>query len=99
MILEDLKLLQVRPDRFTRTSDHFEKILEYGEKMIRDGNAYVDDTPTETMREEREKRVKSVHRDNSKYLVIDSVYIMYKLTWGRTQFVVVYKPAFQLHFL
>ena len=62
----DLKLLNVRPDRFTRTSDHFEIIVQYAEKLIRDGNGYVDDTPAETMREEREKRVKSVHRDNRK---------------------------------
>lgn len=66
MILEDLKMLNVKPDKFTRTSDHFETILQYAEKLIRDGNAYVDDTPAETMREEREKRVKSVHRDNCK---------------------------------
>lgn len=66
MILEDLKMLNVKPDKFTRTSDHFETILQYAEKLIRDGNAYVDDTPAETMREEREKRVKSGHRDNCK---------------------------------
>lgn len=66
MILEDLKMLNVKPNKFTRTSDHFETILQYAEKLIRDGNAYVDDTPAETMREEREKRVKSVHRDNCK---------------------------------
>ncbi|XP_028392901.1 bifunctional glutamate/proline--tRNA ligase-like [Dendronephthya gigantea] len=65
VILEDLKLLQVRPDMFTRTSDHFEIIVQYAEKLIRDGNGYVDDTPAEAMREEREKRVKSACRDNS----------------------------------
>lgn len=67
VILEDLKLLQVKPDMFTRTSDHFETIVNYAEKLIRDGNGYVDDTPTETMREEREKRVKSACRDNCKF--------------------------------
>ena len=71
MILEDLKMLKVRPDRFTRTSDHFDKIVQYAEKLIRDGNGYVDDTPTETMREEREKRVKSAHRDNCKGKNVD----------------------------
>ena len=59
-------MLQVTPDRFTRTSDHFETIVEHAEKLIRDGNGYVDDTPTETMRDEREKKIKSVHRDNCK---------------------------------
>ena len=67
VILEDLKLLRVRPDRFTRTSDHFGTILELAGKLVREGKAYVDNTPTEKMREEREQRVKSVNRDNCKY--------------------------------
>ena len=60
-------MLQVTPNRFTRTSDHFETILKYAEKLIRDGKGYIDDTPTETMRDEREKKIKSAHRDNCKH--------------------------------
>ena len=41
VILEDLKMLRVKYDHFSRTSDHFETILNYAEKMIKDGNAYV----------------------------------------------------------
>ena len=63
-------MLNVKPDRFTRTSDHFETILQLAEKLIKEGKAYVDDTPTEQMRAEREKREASKNRDNSKLLEI-----------------------------
>lgn len=62
-------MLNVKADRFTRTSDHFGTILELAEKMIKEGKAYVDNTPTEKMREEREKRVKSANRDSCKYTI------------------------------
>ncbi|XP_067018170.1 bifunctional glutamate/proline--tRNA ligase-like [Acropora muricata] len=65
VILEDLKMLQVKPDVFTHTSDHFDTIMSFAEKMIREGKAYADDTPGDKMKEEREQRVKSVNRDNS----------------------------------
>merc|ERR1719210_2567344 len=65
VILEDLKMLRVKYDHFSRTSDHFETILNYAEKMIKDGNAYVDDTDAETMKAERETRTESKHRNNS----------------------------------
>ena len=47
VILHDLKLLQVKHDHFSRTSDHFEVMLNYCEKMIKEGKAYVDDTDAE----------------------------------------------------
>ncbi|KAK2561535.1 Bifunctional glutamate/proline--tRNA ligase [Acropora cervicornis] len=65
VILEDLKMLRVKPDVFTHTSDHFDTIMSFAEKMIREGKAYADDTPGDKMKEEREQRVKSVNRDNS----------------------------------
>ncbi|KAG8584421.1 hypothetical protein GDO81_008827 [Engystomops pustulosus] len=64
VILEDVSLLQIKPDQFTYTSDHFEKIIQYAEKLIREGKAYVDDTPAEQMKAEREQRVASKHRSN-----------------------------------
>ena len=67
VILEDLKMLKIEPDRFTHTSDHFDTIMNFAEKMIREGKAYADDTPGDQMREEREKRVKSANRDNCEY--------------------------------
>jgi bifunctional glutamyl/prolyl-tRNA synthetase len=64
VILEDLKMLRVKYDHFSRTSDHFEIILGYCEKLIKDGNAYVDDTDAETMKAERETRTESRNRSN-----------------------------------
>ena len=65
VILEDLERLGIKPDIYTYTSDSFDLILGYCDKMIRDGNAYVDDTDAETMKKEREERVESMGRSNS----------------------------------
>merc|ERR1719348_2042006 len=65
VILEDLKLLQVKYDHFSRTSDHFETILGYCEKLLKEGKAYVDDTDAETMKIERDAKTKSKNWDNS----------------------------------
>ncbi|XP_017877336.1 bifunctional glutamate/proline--tRNA ligase [Ceratina calcarata] len=64
-ILEDLELLQIKPDRFTHTSDYFDLMLEYCTKLIKDGNAYVDDTPADVMKEQRDKKEMSANRNNS----------------------------------
>nr|XP_004670165.2 bifunctional glutamate/proline--tRNA ligase isoform X2 [Jaculus jaculus] len=65
VILEDVAMLHIKPDQFTYTSDHFETIMKYAEKLIQEGKAYVDDTPAEQMKAEREQRVESKHRQNS----------------------------------
>ncbi|KAG9477484.1 hypothetical protein GDO78_002725 [Eleutherodactylus coqui] len=65
VILEDILMLQIKPDQFTYTSDHFGRIIKYAEKMIREGKAYVDDTPTEQMKAEHEQRIESKHRNNT----------------------------------
>jgi bifunctional glutamyl/prolyl-tRNA synthetase len=65
VILEDLKLLQVKYDHFSRTSDHFETILGYCEKLMKEGKAYVDDTDAETMKIERDAKTKSKNWNNS----------------------------------
>ena len=67
VILEDLKMLKIKPDQFSHTSDHFDTIMAYAEKMIREGKAYADDTPGDKMKEEREQRVKSANRDNCEF--------------------------------
>jgi len=59
-------MLEIYPDKFTHTSDHFPLLIELCEKMINSGNAYVDDTPPEQMKEEREARQPSKNRENSK---------------------------------
>ncbi|XP_069708809.1 bifunctional glutamate/proline--tRNA ligase isoform X5 [Phaenicophaeus curvirostris] len=64
VILEDVAMLHIKPDQFTYTSDHFETIMKYAEKLIQEGKAYVDDTPAEQMKAEREQRIESKHRNN-----------------------------------
>jgi len=65
VILDDLKLLQVRYDMFSRTSDHFETIMNYCEKLLKEGKAYVDDTDAETMKNERDAKTESKNRNNT----------------------------------
>lgn len=64
-ILEDCKLLGVKYDQVTYTSDYFQQLYEMCVQMIKDGDAYADNTPQEEMRKEREERVDSVHRNDS----------------------------------
>lgn len=65
VILEDLKLLEIKPDLFTHTSQYFDLMLEYCEQLMKEGKAYVDDTEPEAMKIEREQRVESKNRSNS----------------------------------
>ena len=65
MILEDIKLLHLTPDKFSRTSDYFDVCLKSAEKLIKDGHLYCDDTPMDAMKELREKREPSVRRNQS----------------------------------
>lgn len=48
-ILDDLKLLGVTYDQFTRTSDHFDYLLTMVDKLITEAKAFVDNTPPEEM--------------------------------------------------
>ncbi|EDW68345.2 bifunctional glutamate/proline--tRNA ligase [Drosophila virilis] len=65
VILGDLELLQIKPDVFTHTSNYFDLMLEYCVQMLKEGKAYVDDTPPEQMKLEREQRVESANRSNT----------------------------------
>ncbi|RXN10458.1 bifunctional glutamate proline--tRNA ligase isoform X3 [Labeo rohita] len=65
VILEDVAMLQIKPDQFTYTSDHFPTILRMGEKLLQEGKAYIDDTPPDVMKQEREQRAESCNRSNS----------------------------------
>ncbi|ODM95546.1 Bifunctional glutamate/proline--tRNA ligase [Orchesella cincta] len=65
VILQDLEMLQVKPDRFTYTSDYFELMLELCEKLLKADKAYVDDTEAEVMKDERMKRIESKNRSNA----------------------------------
>lgn len=48
-ILKDIETLGIQYDRVTYTSDYFPQLMEMAEKLIREGKAYVDDTPREEM--------------------------------------------------
>lgn len=65
IILEDIKMLQLTPDVYSRTSDHFEKIQELAEQLIKQGDAYCDCTPSEEMRKLREEKQPSAYRNQS----------------------------------
>ncbi|KAI3422451.1 hypothetical protein GPALN_012959 [Globodera pallida] len=65
VIEEDIRRLQVEWDRMSRTSDHFDALLDFCEQLLSTGKAYVDDTEAEQMRKEREERVESRNRGNA----------------------------------
>ncbi|XP_051918384.1 bifunctional glutamate/proline--tRNA ligase isoform X5 [Hippocampus zosterae] len=65
VILEDVAMLQIQPDQFTYTSDHFNDIMQLAEQLMAEGKAYIDDTPPEQMKLEREQRTESKCRNNT----------------------------------
>lgn len=65
VILEDVSMLEIKPDIFTYTSDCFDLILGKCEELLRKGVAYVDDTDPDTMKKEREQKIESKNRNNS----------------------------------
>lgn len=42
-------MIEIAYDKVVHTSDHFEKIQEYTEKLIKQGDAFMDDTDAETV--------------------------------------------------
>lgn len=64
-IMQDVRSLGIQWDHFSYTSDHFDLLQDKCTELIKMGKAYVDDTPAEEMRSEREKRQASKCRDRS----------------------------------
>ena len=58
-ILADLATLGVEYCKLTYTSDYFPQLLELGERLLRAGLAYADDTPMEQMQKERREKIES----------------------------------------
>ncbi|XP_049878025.1 bifunctional glutamate/proline--tRNA ligase isoform X7 [Pectinophora gossypiella] len=65
VILEDVEMLEIKWDMFTHTSQYFELMLQMCEQLIKEGKAFVDDTPADQMKTEREQKTPSKNRDNS----------------------------------
>jgi glutamyl-tRNA synthetase len=55
LILQDLELLGIRPDRMSYSSDYFQEMYEGCVKLIQLGKAYADSTTKEAMGDERWK--------------------------------------------
>ncbi|OJJ08019.1 hypothetical protein ASPVEDRAFT_203236 [Aspergillus versicolor CBS 583.65] len=62
-ILEDLALMGIKPDRTSFSSDYFDELHQYAIQIIKDGNAYADDTDKETMASQRMNGEPSKCRD------------------------------------
>lgn len=64
-ILQDLELLGIKPDIISHSSDYFDTMYDLAVQMIKDGNAYCDDTPLELMREQRGEGIASANRNRT----------------------------------
>ncbi|CCJ31005.1 unnamed protein product [Pneumocystis jirovecii] len=64
-ILKDLELLGIKGDEITFSSDYFDKTYDFCIQMIKDGNAYADDTDKNTMRAQRMDGIESKRRNRS----------------------------------
>ncbi|EPS64826.1 hypothetical protein M569_09949, partial [Genlisea aurea] len=64
-LLKDIQTLGIKYSAVTYTSDYFPRLMEMAERLIREGKAYVDDTPQEKMRSERMEGISSAARSNS----------------------------------
>lgn len=72
-------MLEVVPDRWTHTSDHFDTLLELCERLLKEGKAFVDDTDSDTMRKEREERQDSKNRNNR--MLLCGVFASNNMRW------------------
>ncbi|KAI5949585.1 GUS1 [Candida jiufengensis] len=64
-IIEDLALLGIKGDKITYSSDYFQEMYDLAVQLIKQGQAYCDDTPSEKMREERMVGDASARRERS----------------------------------
>ncbi|CAL4964239.1 unnamed protein product [Urochloa decumbens] len=64
-ILEDIDTMGIKYDTVTYTSDYFPKLMEMAESLIKQGKAYVDNTPKQQMKDERMAGTESKCRNNT----------------------------------
>jgi glutamyl-tRNA synthetase len=58
-ILNDLRLMEIIPDRTTYSSDYFHEMYDYALKLIKDGKAFADDSELGKGDESRKNRLPS----------------------------------------
>ncbi len=64
-IMADLAALKVKVDVTSRTSDYFDRLADFAKQAIKEGWAFMDDTPQDQMQAERMERVESSRRGSS----------------------------------
>lgn len=64
-IKEDIQTLGIDYDKLTYTSDYFDILEQYAEKLIKDGYAYVDSSTQDEMKKQRELKIDSPFRNNT----------------------------------
>jgi glutamyl-tRNA synthetase len=64
-ILDDLRTLNIFPDKVSHSSDHFQVMYDYALTLIRTGKAFPDDTVLGKGNDERKSRKPSQNRDMS----------------------------------
>ncbi|KAJ0086862.1 hypothetical protein Patl1_06967 [Pistacia atlantica] len=62
---QDIETLGIKYEEVTYASGYFPELMEMAENLIRQGKAYVDDTPREQMQKERMDGIQSKCRSNS----------------------------------
>ncbi|XP_065852298.1 glutamate--tRNA ligase, cytoplasmic [Euphorbia lathyris] len=64
-LLKDIETLGINYRRVTHTSDYFDELMKKAEELIKQGKAYIDDTPREQMQKERMDGIESKCRSHS----------------------------------
>lgn len=64
-LLKDVETLGVKYKKVTHTTDYFDELMKKAEELIKQGKAYVDDTPREQMQKERMDGIESKCRNYS----------------------------------
>ncbi len=64
-IIHDLQSINVNPNQITFTSDYFDLIIEKTKELIQSGNAYIDDTDQEIIKDQRRNMIESQCRNLS----------------------------------
>jgi glutamyl-tRNA synthetase len=62
-ILQDIKTLGIDFDNISRTSDHFDIIMEYATNLVCNGSAYVDMSTPEEIKESRKTGIETKYRN------------------------------------